>query len=193
MARNLTHILVIDVEATCWQEKIPPEGMFQEIIEVGICMVDLKTFEITDKESILVKPQNSNISSFCTKLTSITHEKVENLGISFEEACHKLLKKYDSRDTTWASWGDYDRIQFEKQCKRLNIPYPFGPTHINVKNLFSIVYKQEKEVGMKKALQVLGLELDGIHHRGVDDAYNISKILVLLINKNHYISATAGF
>ena len=34
----------------------------------------------------------------------------------------------------------------------------------------------EKEVGM--ALDKLGLPLEGTHHRGVDDAWNIAKILV---------------
>ena len=34
-----------------------------------------------------------------------------------------------------------------------------------------------KEVGMARALQMVGLPLDGSHHRGLDDARNIAKLL----------------
>jgi len=34
---------------------------------------------------------------------------------------------------------------------------------------------------MDQALRRLGLELMGTHHRGVDDAYNVARILSVLI------------
>jgi inhibitor of KinA sporulation pathway (predicted exonuclease) len=34
---------------------------------------------------------------------------------------------------------------------------------------------------MDEALDLLGLELIGTHHRGVDDAYNVARILYTLI------------
>jgi inhibitor of KinA sporulation pathway (predicted exonuclease) len=42
MAVQLDVIIVIDVEATCW-EGYPPPGQDKEIIEIGICLVDAKT------------------------------------------------------------------------------------------------------------------------------------------------------
>lgn len=59
----------------------------------------------------------------------------------------------------------------------MGVAYPFGPGHINVKSLFAVVHGLEKEVGMHEALTILGLPLEGIHHRGGDDAWNISNIL----------------
>jgi inhibitor of KinA sporulation pathway (predicted exonuclease) len=37
--------------------------------------------------------------------------------------------------------------------------------------------RMSKEVGMSGALRQLGFEIEGTHHRGVDDARNIAKIL----------------
>ena len=47
--------------------------------------------------------------------------------------------------------------------------------HISLKHQFAEI-KNVKPCGMMKALNILKLSLDGIHHRGIDDAKNISKI-----------------
>ena len=62
------------------------------------------------------------------------------------------------------------------------VGYPFVTTHINVKNLLALTQNWETEVGMATALDKLGLPLEGTHHRGVDDAWNIANILAGLIN-----------
>lgn len=179
MSRLLDQIIVIDIESTCW-EKATPEGQENEIIEIGISLVDLKSKEIKEKRSIIVKPQYSEVSLFCTNLTTLTQEDV-NKGISFNEACNILRKEYLSQKRTWLSWGDYDRKQFEKQCKKYEIAYPFSPTHINLKNLFALLNSQNHEVGMNNALEILNIPLEGTHHRGIDDAHNIAKIFIHLL------------
>ena len=63
MARKLDEILVVDVESTCWDGP-PPEGEESEIIEIGLCVVDVDSLSRLSKHSILVKPQRSTISSF---------------------------------------------------------------------------------------------------------------------------------
>ena len=49
-----------------------------------------------------------------------------------------IEKEYHSKDRLWASWGDYDRWQFERACKEAGVPYPFGTSRLNVKSLFSL-------------------------------------------------------
>jgi hypothetical protein len=61
------------------------------------------------------------------------------------------------------------------------IAYPFGPTHFNVKNLAAIAYGWSREVGMSEALKRAGLPLEGTHHRGGDDAWNIAGLLCHLL------------
>ena len=175
MAKLLDQIIVVDIESTCW-EGSPPEGQDNEIIEIGLCMFDVENRTRLEKQSIIVKPIHSEVSSFCTELTTLTPEMISH-GISFKEACKKLKKEFIAPKRLWASYGDYDRRQFERQCKAEKVGYPFSPTHLNVKNLFALWKKLPYEVGMAEALEILELPLEGVHHRGIDDAWNIALIL----------------
>ncbi len=176
MARVLDKIVIVDVEATCW-DGANPEGMENDIIEVGVCLLDMETGEVTDNRGILVKPERSVISPFCTELTTITQDMVDKEGITFKQACAIPRKEYLSQSRAWASFGAYDLKQFQRQCTAMNIGFPFGPSHINVKTLFALKKRLGHEQGMAGALGILDLQLEGTHHRGVDDAKNIAKIL----------------
>ena len=169
-------IIIIDIEATCWNGKIPP-GQRSEIIEFGICILDIDTGEISQNEGILVKPERSTISPFCTELTTITQALLDKEGITFKEACTKLREEYNPKQYVWASYGFYDIKMIKNQCKIRDIEYPMSQEHINVKELFSKVKGISKKVGMKGALDMLNISLEGTHHRGVDDAKNIAKVL----------------
>lgn len=171
--------MVIDVESTCWQGA-SPAGQESEIIEIGLCLLDVASGERLEKRSILVKPERSKVSDFCTRLTTLTQEQVDK-GIDFANACSILRNKYSSKDRVWASYGDYDRRQFEKQCSARKINYPFGFSHINVKTLFAVTHAFNEEVGMEVALELLNLPLEGTHHRGGDDAWNVAAILSKLL------------
>ncbi|MEM8667206.1 MAG: 3'-5' exonuclease [Planctomycetota bacterium] len=181
MARSLDVILVVDLESTCWDGE-PPSGQCSEIIEVGLCPVDVKTLTRLEKRSLLIKPVKSVISEFCTELTTLTPDMFTEAG-SLADAVKILKKDYDSKNRLWASWGDYDRRQFERVCKDLNVGYPFGPSHLNIKSLFAAATGIGHELGLDGAYKQLGLELEGTHHRGDDDAWNIARILCRLLKK----------
>jgi inhibitor of KinA sporulation pathway (predicted exonuclease) len=181
MPNLLDKIIIIDVESTCW-EGANPVGMESDIIEIGICLLDVQTGEITDDRGILIKPERSTLSPFCTSLTTITSEMISEDGISFKEACSILRKEYLSQKRVWASFGAYDLKQFRRQCAALGVGFPFGPSHINVKTLFALKNKLGHEEGMAGALKILDIPLKGTHHRGVDDAFNIAKVLNRILN-----------
>lgn len=176
-------ILIIDLEATCWDGR-PPRGQENEIIEIGVCIMDTKTGKISKNEGILVKPQYSKVSAFCTKLTSITQEMLDEEGILLEDALDILREDYDAEDLTWASFGNYDLSMLQSQTRKFRIDYPLGDDHINVKTLFAELHPIRKSVGMDRALQLLKLPLEGTHHRGVDDVKNIAKILHWCLQNN---------
>lgn len=191
MSRNKRYdkLVVIDIEATCDN----PRPQWQsEIIEVGVCLLDLRTLEITDKRGILVKPEKTPITSFCTSLTTITPELIEREGRSLFEAMTVLQEQYKIRERTWASWGDYDRNQLIKDCdsKKFGFPGEFS-SHINVKNVLTIEHGWDREVGLDNALKRWKMNLEGTHHRGRDDAANIARIYaahIASIRKNNPVS-----
>jgi inhibitor of KinA sporulation pathway (predicted exonuclease) len=172
---------VIDVEATCWDGPVPP-GQSNEIIEIGLCVVDLDKRDRIERAAIMVKPQHSTVSAFCTQLTSLTSADLVD-GLTFEQACALLVERYGARDHPWASWGDYDRKQFAAQCEAGGVPYPFGPIHINAKAVFGDSYALSRRPGMARALITAGLPLEGRHHRGVDDAWNIAALVLHLADR----------
>jgi len=186
MARKLDQILVVDVESTCWDGP-PPEGEESEIIEIGLCVVDVGSLTRMSKHSVLIKPERSMISSFCTELTTLTPEMFAEAG-TLSDACKRLKKDFSSKDRLWASWGDYDRRQFERVCQSAGVGYPFGLTHLNVKTLFAVSLGLNHEVGLDGAYEMLGLSMEGTHHRGDDDAWNIADILCRLLGASRKIS-----
>jgi len=180
---NLKSVLVVDIEATCWEPKpLSKSKEFEsEIIEIGVCEFSLDK-GISNKRSVIIRPQYSKVSDFCTGLTTLTQKDVD-AGVNFRTACETLESEFDSRNKVWASYGDYDRKQFEKECRSKSVDYPFGPRHVNIKNLFALMFRLDREIGMPEALDLLGLKLEGIHHRGIDDVSNIAKILEILLEK----------
>lgn len=183
MARDLSVILVVDVESTCWAPPgTPPAGELNEIIEIGVAVVDVGGLRIHQYDDLLVKPVRSQVSAFCTELTTLTQAQVAG-GIAFAEACRILKKRYAAQECTWASWGDYDCSLFERQCKVQAVAYPFGKSHLNVKNLYSLVHNLPQELGMAQALAHAGLKLEGTHHRAHHDAKNVARLLIGLLQK----------
>jgi inhibitor of KinA sporulation pathway (predicted exonuclease) len=98
-------------------------------------------------------------------------------GINYLSATEQLVDVYLSRQRTWISYGDYDRKMFINMSRLHQVPYPFGPTHINIKNLFAVKHCLKKEVGLSRALEMAGEKFEGVHHRANDDSINIAKIV----------------
>lgn len=178
MPKDLSQILVIDLESTCWPRGDEPKDQISEIIEIGLAVLDVKKRECVANESYLIRPVNSKVSVFCNELTTLTQEELDAKGTSLEYALFTMNQKYDIGNKVWASYGDYDRKMFLKECERKRIRYPFRDTHINVKSLYALQMGLSREIGMKEALEQSGLPFYGTHHRGVHDARAILDILM---------------
>ncbi|MEM6804027.1 MAG: hypothetical protein AAF696_21660 [Bacteroidota bacterium] len=48
--------------------------------------------------------------------------------------------------------------------------------HMSVKHQYQKIKDLRRACGMAKALEMEGMQLEGTHHRGIDDARNISRI-----------------
>ncbi len=175
------YINVVDVEATCWENESRSNAYEprNEIIEVGITQVDIKTKTVGKKRSIIVHPKRTEISPFCTELTTLTPEYVAENGVTFERMLTILNEEYSSSKNVWASFGDYDKDIFKRNCRQNGLNYPFSNYHLNIKSLFSA--KTGVFLGAKRACEHMGVVFSGTHHRGDDDSYNIAQLLVKLL------------
>jgi inhibitor of KinA sporulation pathway (predicted exonuclease) len=179
------YFLVIDLEATCCDLKsIPHHEM--EIIEIGAVMVHGKSLDIVAEYQTFIKPVcHPILTNFCTELTSITQEVVNNAP-SFKEAIASLQKWLSSYpNSIFCSWGDYDRKQFilDSSYSKIELPYPIPNRHLNLKQLFTDNQNLPKKMGMKDALKLAQIELVGTHHRGIDDARNIAKLMPYILGR----------
>ena len=175
----VTHpILVIDLEATCDEgDGFPAEHM--EIIEIGAVWATAEG-KVLDTFQSLVRPVvRPQLTPFCRELVGIDQAEVDAADL-FPVVAARLssfAQLHQASQMTWGSWGQFDANQLARDCDRHGTPHPLhGFDHVNLKRRFAKARKI-KEVGMARALQMVGLALDGTHHRGLDDARNIAKLL----------------
>jgi inhibitor of KinA sporulation pathway (predicted exonuclease) len=176
-----SYYLVIDVEATCSDDESIPRSE-SEIIEIGAVLVDGLTFDAIDEFQSFVRPvRHPRLTPFCIELTTIRQIEVE-IARHFPDVMRELLiwvRPY--HHVLFCSWGKYDRIQFERDCRFHRIRYPFGKSHLDLKSAFAKRQALRHPVGMSTALRSVRLPLRGIHHRGIDDARNIARLLPFII------------
>ncbi|MBI4604562.1 MAG: exonuclease domain-containing protein [Planctomycetes bacterium] len=170
-------LLIVDLEATCWERREHrPERM--EIIEIGAVLVDPARPGDRLELQTFVRPAACPVlSEFCKALTSIRQEDVDRAP-PFPDALEGLLAWLggDPSSVRLASWGYYDVRQLLQDCARHGLEYPFRDDHFNVKT-FAAEGLSTRPMGLAKSLRRCGLELQGTHHRGLDDARNIWRVL----------------
>lgn len=174
---NMNRIVCFDLEMCCWNDGREPRT--GEIIEIGVAEIDLFMNEVISTRQIYVKPEHDEISDFCTELTGITQHKVDKYGVSFEEALAQLVKYHGGKSKIYACWGTDDRV-IKGECNRKSVPYPLNQV-LNIAVLHRIYFRcKNKRYGHKKAMQMSGLEWEGQHHSGVDDAKNLARLTIKL-------------
>jgi inhibitor of KinA sporulation pathway (predicted exonuclease) len=174
--------VVIDVEATCDDGgRVPRNEM--EIIEIGAVLVSGESLAAIDEFQSFVRPvRHPVLTPFCIGLTSITQADVD-AAPGFGQVFGALTGWIESHPAphVFCSWGDYDRTQFERDCAFHGIPYTLPRRHVNLKRAFSERLGTSKKFGMAGALAQAGLPLAGTHHRGIDDARNIARLLPIAL------------
>ncbi|MGE3851155.1 MAG: exonuclease domain-containing protein [Planctomycetota bacterium] len=174
-------LAIVDLEATCWPTSPHPAN---EIIEIGAVMfaTDDAAVPATPAEfQAFVRPTlHPQLSAFCTDLTGITQAEVD-AAETFPAVFARFAAWLDQHPgAIVSSWGRYDHNQLVHDCKLHGIDYP-QTRHINLKQSYSRLHNLRPH-GMKRALAHAGLPLDGTHHRGIDDARNITKLVASLLH-----------
>ena len=209
MSLTIRRLNVVDVESTCWAGRDAPESPVgskrsSEIIEIGICCIRLASNtgnqvepEIEHVEQYYIRPiWFPKLSEFCTSLTKIKQDTVDAAPL-WPDVLNQIRKDYGKsslRDNPWVSWGDYDRIMFDhmqenvwgdpdrpEQYRDMNL---WGRQHINLKTLHAVLMGRSKPMDVSGALHSIGEKFEGVPHCGKDDAFNIAKIALWIINNS---------
>jgi inhibitor of KinA sporulation pathway (predicted exonuclease) len=181
--------LVVDLEATCDDRNTIPRGE-NETIEMGAVLVDGASLKIIAEQTVFVRPiLHPDLTPFCTQLTSIQQHQVDD-ALSFPEAIARLVA-FGTR-ALFCSWGNYDRNQLAADCALHDIPMPFVD-HWNLKEAYAYRAGSRRGLGTLAALRRLGLEFEGTHHRGIDDARNIARMLPYILGREFSTSRPAAW
>lgn len=177
------YILIVDLEATCWDGDIPGLDRKQtvedmEIIEFG-CVVATHAGDVVDERAFLVRPQiHPQLSSFCTELTSISQTDVDAAPYYCAAVSELNTWLRQHRIVAWGSWGDYDRRQIDAETNRHKcVPDFMELPHFNLKKRWRAGKTSNRRSGLALALAYHKMEFEGRHHRGIDDARNIARLL----------------
>lgn len=169
-------ILVVDLEATC-SDTDPDFDM--ETIEIGACWVGVDG-SVIDRFQSFVRPiANPALTEFCSQLTGIQQTDVSSAPLfpAAADALREFVAKHQQPGSLWASWGAWDRKQLDRDSARHGMDAPIALPHENAKRRFAKGRRIGKEVGMVKACELVGMTLAGSHHRALDDALNVARLL----------------
>ncbi len=175
------NFIVFDLEATCWRGR--PPSMVQETIEIGAVKVNRYGEVLGSFNEFIIPVINPLLSSFCTELTSIeqrTVERAQKFPVIIEEFMD-WAEIYES-DYLLVSWGSFDQKMLIQDCKLHKIEYDWLDPYANLKRHYQQLRKLKNPKGLKLAVESEGFDFDGDHHRGIDDALNLAKIFIKLLD-----------
>jgi inhibitor of KinA sporulation pathway (predicted exonuclease) len=168
--------IVLDLEATCDKHD---KAFKNETIEIGaVKLTAVPTSSCFEQSyfNAFVKPiVNPILTPFCKELTTISQEQVDT-ALAFKEVIEDF-KSFIGSDYLLCSWGFYDKHQFIKDLTLHKLDTGWVLPHISLKHQFAQITNRVP-CGMNKALRYLNLPLHGVHHRGIDDAINITQIFL---------------
>ncbi|NNB56278.1 3'-5' exonuclease [Pseudomonas fragi] len=179
------YLYCVDLETTCDEignsESPRPLAVVpaqMETIEIGFVVIDLETLEIVDEFQRFVRPQiNPTLTDFCKQLTSIQQADVDG-ALTYQEVGEEL-RTFATRypDAAWASWGDYDARQLERDAGFAACLSPLeGLPHFNARKWHAGLYDNRPK-SLKQTVEAMGLVWHGTYHRGIDDARNVASIV----------------
>lgn len=203
MSTALETIVVLDFEATCQPGGAPQP---QEIIEFPSVLVSLRDrVVVEDVFSSFVRPvHHPQLSEFCTALTTIRQQDVDGAPPFLEVLAahqawlwgHGLMGDEGGERSALVTCGDWDlATMLPVQCAASGLAVSALPRvyrrWINIKKVFLGAVKGVKSLGMPSMLRALGLELEGTHHRGIDDCRNIARIALALAERGARFEITS--
>ena len=166
--------IVYDLEATCWRSRKPRKV---EIIEIGAVKMN-ERLEVVDDFCQFVRPKlHPEISPFCTKLTSIVQDDIEDAPL-FNEAIEVFEDwvGFDRTRSMLMSWGEFDRRQFMNDARLHNMELPWLKYWACLQRHYSRWKGSKNQIGLKNALEMEGLSFDGTQHRAIEDARNMGRL-----------------
>ena len=188
----MKHIFV-DLEMNKIAKNFREERMVckYEIMEIGAVMLNDQGEE-TDTFIRYVKPSYNSISEYYTELTGITNAMVEN-GPDFKRAIEEFYAWIGEGDYKIYSWSDSDPNQLKRESELKNeqtsCVADMLAHWVDYQKEFDDLLGVERKVGLKDALNAIGVDFEGKQHDAFWDARNTAEIFRLSLDKKRFDEA----
>ena len=186
--------IVVDLEMNNIPYKLEArEICTMETIEIGAVMLDDNLQEISSFRTYVKPEYNDHIISKISKLTGITDEMVMNAP-KFNEA-FKMFTNWcmgTGDDITIYAWSDSDYIQISKEIELKGYEMSETEKHMvfnqwnDFQNEFDCHLGFEKQVSLKTALEMAGIDFSGREHDALDDARNTAELLQIFNDEKRF-------
>ena len=169
--------LVIDLEMNGVTTEDIPKG---EIIEIGAVLLD-DEYNIIKEYDTYVKPDKLEIRNKVQRMTGITTDKLL-FSIKIAEALNELVSiTPDIENTTLYTWSESDTfaIQTEMKCKGIvnKEVDKLCNEYKDIQEIFGQQVGIENRLNLTKAMNMIGLEFEGMEHGALADAKNTARVL----------------
>ncbi|KRZ53800.1 3'-5' exonuclease eri-1, partial [Trichinella nativa] len=186
---------VLHFECTCATES-SGKTYSNEIIEFSSLFIHVSTAKVLSRFHSYCRPVvNPVLSEFCTRSTGIRQENVESAPL-FPEVFKHFLQwikiETDGKSVAFVTDGNEDIAAYlQKQLLYFNLDIPKElRSWIDLKKAFSDILRVNL-LKLSEMLDVIGLNLECTKHCGMDDAKNISRIVIWLSELKIYLQKNA--
>ncbi|KAI3411733.1 hypothetical protein GPALN_001800 [Globodera pallida] len=197
------YFIAIDFECTCEKGEYEYD---HEIIEFPAVLVSVRSKKIIDTFRAVIRPKNnSNLTKYCTQLTGITQKMVDEAN-TFPEALDMFRcwmakhgldglhnKGGNCRRFCYVTDGPWDIAKFmQADCIKWGMPIPHDfRAFLNLRRAFVNFYCHVRpgnpnpvrlpNADLGEMLKRLGMQFEGHEHCGMDDTFNIARIVTKML------------
>ncbi|MDD6179688.1 MAG: exonuclease domain-containing protein [Clostridium sp.] len=184
--------IVVDLEMNTVRGKMEKKGTYNmETIEIGAVMLDDRLQEISSFRTYVKPEYNNRIAPNISRLTGITDAMVEHAPY-FKEA-FRMFANWGlgtGDEVIIYAWSNSDYFQMKKElvwkeCELSSMERKIMDTEWNdFQKEFDFHLGFDRQVSLKFALDMAGIDFSGREHDALDDARNTAELLQIFKNES---------
>lgn len=184
--------IVVDLEMNTVRGKMEKKGNYNmETIEIGAVMLDDRLQEISSFRTYVKPEYNNRIAPNISRLTGITDAMVEHAPY-FKEAFRMFANWClgTSDEVIIYAWSNSDYFQMKKElvwkeCELSSMERKIMDTEwSDFQKEFDSHLGFDRQVSLKFALDMAGIDFSGREHDALDDARNTAELLQIFKNES---------
>lgn len=184
--------IVVDLEMNTVRGKMEKKGTYNmETIEIGAVMLDDRLQEISSFRTYVKPEYNNRIAPNISRLTGITDAMVEHAPY-FKEAFRMFANWClgTGDEVIIYAWSNSDYFQMKKElvwkeCELSSMERKIMDTEWNdFQKEFDSHLGFDRQISLKFALDMAGIDFSGREHDALDDARNTAELLQIFKNES---------